>query len=202
MFVQEVEHKSVKQRWALIFSEEAYNKEIKTVDKKVKSENVELEKKIRLIQKEEYSAIKDVQKSISKINKKLKFHQVTYSIRKEIIKVKKQEVITYKVSCEVNTDEQEINRIKETKGRFIVATNELDKDKLKDIEMLPNYKEQSGTESGFKFIKNKTFEVDAIYLKKESRINALLMIMTLCLLVFSYSQFKIKCRMSDIGVDL
>ena len=58
--------------------------------------------------------------------------------------------------------------------------------------MLPNYKEQSGTESGFKFIKDKTFEVDAIYLKKESRINALLMVMTLCLLVFSYSQFKIR----------
>ena len=32
--------------------------------------------------------------------------------------------------------------------------------------MFPNYKEQSGTESGFKLIKEKTFEVDAIYLKK------------------------------------
>ena len=192
MFVQEVEYKSVKQRWALIFSKEAYNKEIKTVDNKVKSENVELEKKIRLIQKEEYRDIKDVQKLISRINKKLKFHEITYSIRKEIIKVKKQEEITYKIICEVKTNEQEINRIKDTKGRFIVATNQLDKDKLKDIEMLPNYKEQSGTESGFKFIKDKTFEVDAIYLKKESRINALLMVMTLCLLVFSYSQFKIR----------
>ena len=59
MFVQEVDYKLVTQRWALIFSKEAYNKETKTVDNNVKSENVELETKIRLIQKENYRDIKD-----------------------------------------------------------------------------------------------------------------------------------------------
>ena len=49
--------------------------------------------------KRKYRIIKDVQKSICRINKKLKFHEITYSIRKEIIKVKKQEVINL-YSCE------------------------------------------------------------------------------------------------------
>ena len=55
--------------------------------------------------------------------------------------------------------------------------------------LLPTYKEQSGTEKGFKFIKNNAFEIDSVFLKKPERIDALLMIMVLCLMVYSYSQY-------------
>ena len=51
------------------------------------------------------------------------------------------------------------------------------------------YKEQSGTEKGFKFIKDNSFEIDSVFLEKPERIDALLMIMVLCLMVYSYVQF-------------
>ena len=76
--------------------------------------------------------------------------------------------------------------------RFILATNQLDKELLSDKDILPTYKEQSGTESGFKFIKDDAFEVDSIFLKKPGRISALLMIMTLCLMVYSYAQYFLR----------
>ncbi|WP_243553087.1 IS1634 family transposase, partial [Candidatus Cardinium sp. cBcalN2] len=61
-----------------------------------------------------------------------------------------------------------------------------------DQELLSTYKEQSGTESGFKFIKDNTFEVDSIFLKKPERISALMMLMTLCLMVYSFAQYFLR----------
>lgn len=78
------------------------------------------------------------------------------------------------------------------KGRFILATNQLDKAALPDPEFLSTYKEQSGTESGFKFIKDNTFAVDSIFLKKPTRISALMMLMTLCLMVYSFAQYFLR----------
>ena len=52
-----------------------------------------------------------------------------------------------------------------------------------DESMLLDYKEQSGVESGFKFIKNDAIGLDDVYLKKPERIAALMAIMMLCLFV-------------------
>ena len=73
-----------------------------------------------------------------------------------------------------------------------MATNELDDEKLSYKEFLTSYKNQSKTESGFKFIKNNTFEVDSIFLKNPSRISALMMVMCLCLMVYAYSQMFLR----------
>ena len=58
--------------------------------------------------------------------------------------------------------------------------------------MLTEYKAQSGTESGFKFIKDNTFEVDNVFLKTPERIDGLMMVMTLCLMVYGLSQHKLR----------
>ncbi|WP_133130103.1 hypothetical protein [Legionella yabuuchiae] len=54
------------------------------------------------------------------------------------------------------------------------------------------YKAQSGTEVGFKFIKGDTFEVDSVFLKIPERITALMMVMTLCLMVYGLSEFDLR----------
>ena len=81
-----------------------------------------------------------------------------------------EKIITgYTVKAVLINDEQAIEKAKLTKGRFILATNQLDKKALPDEEILLTYKEQSSTESGFKFIKDDAFEVDSIFLKKPGR---------------------------------
>jgi transposase len=52
-----------------------------------------------------------------------------------------------------------------TKGRFIVATNELDPTKLSAQEMLFNYKEQQAVERGFRFLKDPFFMTSSVFLK-------------------------------------
>ncbi len=98
----------------------------------------------------------------------------------------------YQVQGCVQKKNEAIEASKKTLGRFILATNDLDSQRLQDKDMLPYYKTQGGVERGYAFIKDKTFEVDAIFLKKPSRIAALLAIMTLALLIYGACQLTIR----------
>jgi transposase len=77
----------------------------------------------------------------------------------------------------------------EKAGRFILATNCLDPIKLSPSQALSLYlslyKEQQGTERGFRFIKDPLFFASSAFLKNTSRIMALAFIMALSLLVYS-----------------
>ena len=81
---------------------------------------------------------------------------------------------------------------KQTLGRFILATNQFDTVILNNHAVLKQYKEQACVESGFKFIKNNAFELDSFYLKTPARIGALMMIMTLCLMVYNFAQYSLR----------
>jgi len=59
-------------------------------------------------------------------------------------------------------------------------------------DLLKQYKEQSCVESGFKFVKNNSFELDSFFLKTPSRISALMMVMTLCLMVYNFAQYHLR----------
>ena len=205
MHVIEQEYGDVKQRWALMYSEHAYVREIATLEKNIQKEKEEVEKKLWHISNQSFGCEKDIDKLLKPLLKKLKYHQVHFHIE-SILKHKTQgrpkktedgslpeKVITgYALKAELITNESAIEKAKLTKGRFILATNQLDKKALPDEDILSTYKEQSGTESGFKFIKDNAFEVDSIFLKKAGRISALMMVMTLCLMVYGFAQYYLR----------
>jgi len=59
-------------------------------------------------------------------------------------------------------------------------------------ELLDEYKSQQRVERGFRFLKSPQFLSDALFLKSPKRIEAMLMIMTLSLLVYSALEYKIR----------
>ena len=59
-------------------------------------------------------------------------------------------------------------------------------------ELLDEYKSQQRVERGFRFLKSPRFLSDAMFLKNPKRIEAMLMIMTLSLLVYSTLEYKIR----------
>ena len=69
-------------------------------------------------------------------------------------------------------------------GLFIIASNDL-ADDLSMEKILSTYKSQQSVEKGFRFLKSPDFLTSAIYLKKPERIEALLMVMTSCLMVYA-----------------
>jgi transposase len=75
---------------------------------------------------------------------------------------------------------------------FVLATNELDDSALSPRELLEGYKGQTHTERGFRFLKDPLFLASSLYLKKPQRIMALLMVMTVCLLVYAALEYRIR----------
>jgi transposase len=63
---------------------------------------------------------------------------------------------------------------------------------MSNESMLLDYKDQSGVERGFRFIKNDTFGLDEVYLKKPERIGALMAVMTLCLFIYGLTQYRLR----------
>ena len=68
---------------------------------------------------------------------------------------------------------------------------------LSNEEVLIEYKGQSGTERGFKFIKDDTFQVDSVFLKTPARIDALMMVMALCLMVYGVSEYELQQSLQE-----
>ena len=102
----------------------------------------------------------------------------------------------YSVNADIVVDEPAIAREREKLGRFILATND---PCLTADEILSYYKSQSTVERGFRFLKDKSFHVSEVYLKKESRIEALSMIMVLCLFIYLVAQWTLRQRLEETG---
>jgi transposase len=79
-------------------------------------------------------------------------------------------------------------------GLFILASNDIS---LSPEKMLKYYKGQDKVEKGFRFLKGDTFSVSKVYLKKKSRIEALTMIMVLCLMIYSIAEWKLRLKLEE-----
>lgn len=84
----------------------------------------------------------------------------------------------------------------DAKSCFILATNEGDTAALPAAEALARYKSQSLPERGFRFLKDPQFLASSFYVKKPERVMALLMVMTVCLLVYAALEYRIRQALS------
>lgn len=190
----------VKQRWILIHSEHAASRELKTLKKRIDKEKETYTKVLWHLSNQTFTCDHDAFLAANKAVKALKYHQVTWvtsAIEKHVKLGRPKagdvpQVVGYCIQGTLNEDQERITVAKRHKGRFILASNELDQAILPDATFLAEYKEQIKTEQGFRFIKSDTFEVDSIFLHKPSRIEALMMVMTLCLMVYSIAQHKLR----------
>jgi transposase len=190
----------IKQRWLLVFSEQAYNREKKTLDKKIIREAERLKQALWHLGNQIFHCEKDALKALEAIKKGYKLHKVSGAVitlnkhasrgrpKKEAEKV----AAGYKVEAFFERDIIEIEKILNRKGRFILATNDLDAEGYRDEQILEEYKEQQNVEGGFRFLKDPWFMVDSIFLKLPKRIEALMMIMTLTLLVYNVGQYRLR----------
>jgi transposase len=80
---------------------------------------------------------------------------------------------------------------------FILATNELDACRLPPQDLLAGYKGQQAGERGLRFLKDPSFVASSLDLKKPERMMALLMVMTVCLLVYAALEYRIRKALKD-----
>lgn len=207
-------HKStygkVAQRWIVVFSAQAYAREIKTLEKRVKSERESLNKEMKHLSCDAFACIPDAEKKIKKIIKKTKYHAISYEIkvklkhrkpgRPKLNETNVQELIY--IVPKIKKDEKAIEYFRRSKGRFILATNDLNEKRLPDESILIEYKAQSGVERGFKFLKDPSFLLDKLFLKTPNRIAALTVIMALSLMVYNITEFEMRKALKTKNLTL
>jgi transposase len=106
---------------------------------------------------------------------------------------------SYKIGhVELSTNTVAIAAIAVEKSRFILASNVLDTDKLSDEALLSAYKSQAtSVENGFKFLKDPIFFAESFFVKKPSRLESLLFLMSLSLLVYALCERKLRAALAS-----
>ena len=208
---KESEYGGIKQRWIIVESELRKKSSIEQVDKQVKKQLEKAEAALRKLSKQQFACEPDAKIAIEKLSKSWKYHQI-----KEIEYIEKAEYktagrpnklaepnqIKYQVKGKIEISEEVIEAEKIKAGRFILATNILDKNELSDEQVLEEYKAQQSNERGFRFLKDPLFFTSSVFVKTPERVEAIAMIMGLCLLVYNLAQRKLRQELAkfDAGI--
>ena len=195
------DYADVPQRWVLIRSEQARKSEQKTLLKKLlKKSEKEAEALTSKLAKKPFKCETDALRAFNEWQSKSNYCQAEpvittkpcYTKAGRPEKDSKPDSVEYYVSGHpwVSVDCREVAEA--SLGCFVLATNNLDRNQLSSAEVLSTYKSQQSVERGFRFLKSPEFLVSSLFLKKPERIEALLMVMTLCLLVYAAIQHRIR----------
>ena len=107
----------------------------------------------------------------------------------------------YKIELEIGINQEYCVMVRRNRSFFVVATNDVERE-WKPAELLKQYKSQNRVERGFRFLKDPEFFADSIFVSKNEYIQALLMIMTFGLAVFSGLESKLRNSMKESNVQL
>ena len=189
----------VRQRWVVVYSPQAYQRAQKTVDKHcLKQSSAELKAFDKLC-KEDFACEADARKALAAFEKKLKMSVVAETRIDALPRFKgrpdqgrEPDFHVFRIEGALASLVRERTRRLERKSCFILATNQLDCQSLSDEELVAAYKDQQKVERGFRFLKDPLFMASTLYLKSPERIMALMMVMTLCLLVYAALEYRIR----------
>ena len=201
----------VKQRWLAVFSEKRHAQAVNTIQTHVTKEACRAKKDLKKLKASEYGCAVDAEQALRAWEKKLKYHKCTgLKIHSRVKrtgrgrpKIGDPGITVHDIDRLLEIDEAKITDAKNSKGFFIIATNEMNTEALPAKELLSVYKNgQQSVERGFRFLKDPRFMTSAIFLKKETRIIALSLVMCLSLLIYTLTQRKIRLALAKQGATV
>lgn len=208
---KESEYGGIKQRWIIVESELRKKSSIQQVENQVKKQELKAKALLSKLSRQEFACQPDAKTAIEKLSQSWKYHQIKeieyidkpeYKTAGRPNKLTKPNQIKYQVKGQIETSREVIEAEKIKAGRFILGTNVLDKNELSDEQVLEEYKAQQSNERGFRFLKDPLFFTSSVFVKTPERVEAIAMIMGLCLLVYNLAQRKLRQELTkfDDGI--
>lgn len=185
----------VEQRWLVVESTERKESDLRQLEKRISKSKISALSKLKKLLSANFKSDEEAVKSVNSLNKQLKYHQIE-NVNYLEKQSKNKKNIAYQVNATLCENIKAIKTAYISAGRFILATNILDEKSLSNDNMLSEYKAQQSCERGFGFLKDPLFFADSIFLKSPERIEAMAMIMGLCLLVYTLAQRQIRKALS------
>lgn len=206
IFETDINYGGVDQRWVVVDSSEMQLRKVSAFNKKIEKELDLAKKSAKKLGAIAFACDADAKKAAERwqienshfVLKDLNIVVIAKRANAKRGRPKKGEVLEneYFIEATVDRNEDAIARDRSWLGRFILASNDTN---LDGELMLQHYKGQNAVERGFRFLKDKSFRVAEVYLKKEERIVALSMVMVLSLLVYSIAEWILRKRLAETG---
>jgi transposase len=173
------EYGDVQQRWLVVYSEEAEERARGSVEDQVQREHEEEAKAFSELAEREFACQEDTEKALEEFEADLKASEFTekrvqqaphYTLKEssssggEGNRLEKTGEVEWLVDGTLVPSKKQKARLLKKKSLFILATNELDEEKLPPEEILRGYKGQVRVERGFRFLKEPWFMASSVYL--------------------------------------
>lgn len=192
---ESVSYGGKRQKWIIVNNREARYKELSTLQRNLIKEERLLEKKTKSLMKTVFQSCETLNTEFKRIAKR---HSL-FELRKTIIvhyrkrRGKMRPIKSgYKVIIGFSRRENLIKKLENKKGRFIIGTNDLDQ-KLTPERIVEIYcGRNQNIEGCFKFIKDSSFRLNDVFLKRVDRIESLMAVMALSLFVNNLGQLKLR----------
>ena len=202
----QTEYGGILQKWVLVSSEKGRLRQEKSYERSLKKRMENARKSFKKLKAKEFVCEPDARLAAERWFSEHPFLRAdcfrVESYQKKIVKKRgrpgKNDLLEtiFSVDSPLDIIPAVIDREKLVLGRFVLATNDPD---LDPNTILKYYKGQQSVERGFRFLKDKSFRVAEVFLKKESRIEALSMIMVLCLFVYAVAEWDLRTKLKKSG---
>ena len=194
------DYAEVDQRWLLFRNQQSAETERKTLTKRMQKQSLKEANALKKLSKKAFQCQSDAIQAFEQWQKSAKWCQATpqvvskpcYRGKGRPAKGVEPDSLEYYIVANCCIALEQRLEAEASLGCFVLATNDLNSDRFNASDVLSTYKSQQQVERGFRFLKSPDFLVSSLYLKKPERIEALLMIMTLCLMVYAALQHRIR----------
>jgi transposase len=209
------EYAGIKQLWVIVESDERKSADLKSLSKRISKSLAAKLSSLNRLSNYEFACEADALIAAADFEKTLPYHLLSdltivpkphYQRQGRPRPGVEVSHYTYQIQSTLCQNEIAIENYRNQAGRFILATNLLDEERILIASTTPElyqeewtndlilkeYKSQQSTERGFRFIKDPLFFVSRVFLKSTKRIMALAMIMTLALMVYSLGQRQLR----------
>ncbi len=196
----------VPQRWLIVWSKDAYQREIVSLQKRFDEAYERENKEYNHLKNKQFACKEDALSAYQEFAKKhthCSLGEFQCDEKKQYSKPGKpsKEAVDYKmvytILGSVSKNNDLFNQKAKTKGLFIIASNECDTTVLSNEEMLQLYKNQHKVEGGFRFLKDPQFMATELFLKKPERIEAVMMVMVVSLLVYAALEYQLRQKLEE-----
>lgn len=202
-----VEHYGMNQRWIVCQSTSSLSRANKFVEKSIRAEEDKLKTEKNKSLKTKHCSEFDAIKHIENFKKKIKLHEIInvkvytkgyYNAQGKPKKDAIPDYYAYHIEFDYNLNNSSVETQKNRKSCFVIGTNS-DQNQMPDNKVIETYKNQNASieNKGFRFLKDPYFFTSSLFLKKASRIESMVFIMTLSLLVYSIAQKRLRDKLKD-----
>ena len=197
---------NVKQRWLLVYSSKAYQREKKQFEQRLDRREASVQTAWRTLSRRRFQCRADAEAAALIFSEQHPWWLVTSDVQPIIKHLRpgrppkgaQPSIVGWRIRGHLARHDDAIAEHIQWFGRFILGTNILNEVRLSDSALLSCYKKQSSSvERGFRFLKDPLFFADSLFVKSPVRVTAMIMVMGLALLVYALAERELRLALVE-----